>query len=62
VRRLLREYSFLALIFELFTNYTRLVGNANKLGFYACQFLGYQDTLYAKSGTQYYVNSKIQGK
>ncbi|KXG50444.1 Pectinesterase, catalytic [Penicillium griseofulvum] len=38
-----------------------LVGNANRLGFYACQFLGYQDTLYAKSGTQYYVNSKIQG-
>ncbi|KAJ5173716.1 Pectinesterase catalytic [Penicillium coprophilum] len=38
-----------------------LVANADKLGFYACQFLGYQDTLYAKSGTQYYVNSKIQG-
>ncbi|KAJ5962767.1 hypothetical protein N7501_007708 [Penicillium viridicatum] len=38
-----------------------LVANADKLGFYACQFLGYQDTLYVKSGTQYYSNSKIEG-
>ncbi|KAJ5545537.1 hypothetical protein N7461_007841 [Penicillium sp. DV-2018c] len=38
-----------------------LVGNANKLGFYGCQFTGYQDTLYVKSGTQYYSNCKIEG-
>ncbi|KAF9245080.1 CAZyme family CE8 [Penicillium roqueforti] len=38
-----------------------LVANADKLGFYACQFSGYQDTLYAKSGTQYYANSRIEG-
>ncbi|KAJ5623022.1 pectinesterase A [Penicillium lividum] len=38
-----------------------LVGNADKLGFYACQFSGYQDTLYAKSGTQYYSNCLIEG-
>ncbi|KAJ5972916.1 Pectinesterase catalytic [Penicillium vulpinum] len=38
-----------------------LVANANKLSFFACQFLGYQDTLYAKSGTQHYANSRIEG-
>ncbi|CEJ59569.1 Putative Pectinesterase [Penicillium brasilianum] len=38
-----------------------LVGNANKLGFYGCQFTGYQDTLYAKAGTQYYSNCMIEG-
>ncbi|KAJ5242176.1 uncharacterized protein N7469_000503 [Penicillium citrinum] len=38
-----------------------LVGNADKLGFYGCQFSGYQDTLYAKAGTQYYSNCKIVG-
>ncbi|KAF3399739.1 putative pectinesterase A [Penicillium rolfsii] len=38
-----------------------LVGNANKLGFYGCQFTGYQDTLYVKSGTQYYSNCLIEG-
>ncbi|KGO49138.1 Pectinesterase, catalytic [Penicillium expansum] len=38
-----------------------LVANADKLSFYACQFLGYQDTLYVKAGTQYYANSKIEG-
>ncbi|KAJ5946164.1 hypothetical protein N7454_003003 [Penicillium verhagenii] len=38
-----------------------LVANADKLGFYACQFTGYQDTLYAKSGTQYYSNCLIEG-
>ena len=51
-----------SLVFELLTDSTRLVANADKLGFYACQFLGYQDTLYVKSGTQYYSNSKIEGK
>ncbi|CAG7951911.1 unnamed protein product [Penicillium nalgiovense] len=38
-----------------------LVGNADKLSFYACQFSGYQDTLYVKAGKQYYTNSKIEG-
>ncbi|KAF7595567.1 hypothetical protein BBP40_005602 [Aspergillus hancockii] len=38
-----------------------LVANADKLAFYACQFTGYQDTLYAKAGHQYYVNSRIEG-
>lgn len=39
----------------------RLVGNADKLGFYGCSFSGYQDTLYAKAGTQYYSNCMIEG-
>ncbi|KAK6526644.1 hypothetical protein TWF694_005225 [Orbilia ellipsospora] len=30
-------------------------------GFYACSFVGYQDTLYAKSGIQYYSNCRIEG-
>ncbi|KAK6360181.1 hypothetical protein TWF730_006332 [Orbilia blumenaviensis] len=30
-------------------------------GFYACSFVGYQDTLYAKSGVQYYSNCRIEG-
>ncbi|KAG0160605.1 hypothetical protein PDIDSM_8135 [Penicillium digitatum] len=38
-----------------------IVANADKLSFYACQFVGYQDTVYAKAGTQYYANSKIEG-
>ncbi|KAE8377602.1 putative pectinesterase A [Aspergillus bertholletiae] len=38
-----------------------LVANADQLGFYACQFTGYQDTLYAKAGHQYYANSRIEG-
>ncbi|KAJ5701294.1 pectinesterase family protein [Penicillium malachiteum] len=38
-----------------------LVGNADQLGFYGCQFSGYQDTLYAKAGTQYYSNCLIEG-
>ncbi|OQD86200.1 hypothetical protein PENANT_c008G03628 [Penicillium antarcticum] len=38
-----------------------MVANADKLGFYGCQFSGYQDTLYAKSGTQYYSNCLIEG-
>lgn len=39
----------------------RLVGNADQLGFYGCQFTGYQDTLYVKAGTQYYSNCLIEG-
>lgn len=40
---------------------SRLVGNADQLGFYGCQFFGYQDTLYVKAGTQYYSNCMIEG-
>jgi pectinesterase len=47
---------------DIETDYNRLVANADQLGFYGCQFLGYQDTLYAKSGTQYYSNCMIEGK
>ncbi|RJE26103.1 Pectinesterase [Aspergillus sclerotialis] len=38
-----------------------VVANADKLGFYGCQFKSYQDTLYAKAGTQYYSNCRIEG-
>ncbi|GFF50359.1 probable pectinesterase A [Aspergillus udagawae] len=38
-----------------------LVANADKLGFYGCGFIGYQDTLYAKAGHQYYSNCYIEG-
>ncbi|OJD35383.1 pectinesterase a [Diplodia corticola] len=38
-----------------------LTANADKLGFYGCQFKSYQDTLYAKKGTQYYSNCYIEG-
>ncbi|OJJ38372.1 hypothetical protein ASPWEDRAFT_106426 [Aspergillus wentii DTO 134E9] len=38
-----------------------LVANGDRQGYYACQFLGYQDTLYAKGGTQYYSNSLVKG-
>lgn len=38
-----------------------LVANANQQGFYACGFYGYQDTLYAKSGSQYYSNCYMEG-
>ncbi|KAB8239061.1 putative pectin methylesterase [Aspergillus alliaceus] len=38
-----------------------LVANADRLGFYACKFTGYQDTLYAKAGHQYYTKSRIEG-
>ncbi|KAF4248994.1 hypothetical protein KXW98_004138 [Aspergillus fumigatus] len=38
-----------------------LVANADKLGFYGCSFVGYQDTLYAKAGRQYYSNCYIEG-
>ncbi|CAK7214580.1 hypothetical protein SBRCBS47491_002193 [Sporothrix bragantina] len=31
------------------------------IGFYACQFSGYQDTLLADTGTQLYVGCRIQG-
>jgi galacturan 1,4-alpha-galacturonidase len=38
-----------------------VTANADKLGFYGCSFLGYQDTLYVKAGTQYYSNCLIKG-
>ncbi|KAF7167250.1 hypothetical protein CNMCM5623_000612 [Aspergillus felis] len=38
-----------------------LVANADKLSFYGCSFVGYQDTLYAKAGLQYYSNCYIEG-
>lgn len=38
-----------------------VTANGDKQGYYACGFYGYQDTLYAKSGKQYYSNSYIEG-
>jgi pectinesterase len=38
-----------------------LVANGNQQGFYASGFYGYQDTLYAKSGSQYYSNCYMEG-
>ncbi|KAI9042338.1 putative pectin methylesterase [Aspergillus affinis] len=38
-----------------------LSAKGDRMGFYACQFIGYQDTLYAKDGTQYYKNCYIEG-
>ncbi|KAK7548617.1 pectinesterase family protein [Phyllosticta citricarpa] len=38
-----------------------LTANADKLSFYGCSFTSYQDTLYAKAGTQYYAKSYITG-
>ncbi|KAI1120378.1 pectin lyase fold/virulence factor [Nemania abortiva] len=38
-----------------------LTANGNQQGYYGCQFDGYQDTLYAKAGYQYYSNCYIAG-
>uniref|UniRef100_A0A7N1A9L2 Pectinesterase n=1 Tax=Kalanchoe fedtschenkoi TaxID=63787 RepID=A0A7N1A9L2_KALFE len=38
-----------------------LLANANNLVFYGCAFKGYQDTLYAKSGLQFYRECEIHG-
>ncbi|KAI9164140.1 carbohydrate esterase family 8 protein [Paramyrothecium foliicola] len=38
-----------------------LAANGDKQGYYGCGFYGYQDTLYAKSGKQYYSNCYIEG-
>lgn len=38
-----------------------LTANADELAFYQCSILGYQDTLYAKAGTQYYSGCLIKG-
>ncbi|KAF2114588.1 carbohydrate esterase family 8 protein [Lophiotrema nucula] len=38
-----------------------VTANGNKQAFYGCSFKGYQDTLYAKDGDQYYSNCYIEG-
>ncbi|KFY80011.1 hypothetical protein V499_01074 [Pseudogymnoascus sp. VKM F-103] len=38
-----------------------VTANGDKQGYYACGFYGYQDTLYAKSGKQYYSNCYVEG-
>ncbi|AEO61202.1 carbohydrate esterase family 8 protein [Thermothelomyces thermophilus ATCC 42464] len=38
-----------------------VAANGDKQAYYACGFYGYQDTLYAKSGRQYYSNCYIEG-
>ncbi|KAI9147149.1 Pectinesterase A [Paramyrothecium foliicola] len=38
-----------------------VTANGDKQGYYACGFYGYQDTLYAKNGKQYYSNCYIEG-
>jgi len=38
-----------------------VVANADRLVFKNCRFLGWQDTLYAKSGRQYFENCYIEG-
>lgn len=39
-----------------------VTANGNKQGFYGCSFKGYQDTLYAKDGDQYYSNCYVEGR
>ncbi|KAL4816050.1 pectinesterase A [Aspergillus spinulosporus] len=38
-----------------------LAASGERQGYYGCQFLGYQDTLYARAGVQYYSNCYIEG-
>ncbi|KAL5043469.1 pectinesterase A [Aspergillus fruticulosus] len=38
-----------------------LAASGDRQGYYGCQFLGYQDTLYARTGVQYYSNCYIEG-
>ncbi|KAF2223193.1 pectin lyase fold/virulence factor [Elsinoe ampelina] len=38
-----------------------LSASANNQGYYACQFLGFQDTILAQTGNQIYAKSLIQG-
>ncbi|KAF3400436.1 putative pectinesterase A [Talaromyces pinophilus] len=38
-----------------------LTANGDQQGYYACGFYGYQDTLYAKAGKQYYSNCYVEG-
>ena len=46
----------------MLTSHPSLCAKADKLGFYGSQFLGYQDTVYANSGTQYYSKCYIEGR
>ncbi|TGO13429.1 hypothetical protein BTUL_0070g00340 [Botrytis tulipae] len=39
-----------------------VTANGDQQGYYGCSFTGYQDTLYAKAGKQYYSNCYIEGK
>lgn len=43
------------------TQAVAVTANGNKQGYYGCSFKGYQDTLYAKSGMQYYSNCYVEG-
>ncbi|KAF7929219.1 uncharacterized protein EAE98_005138 [Botrytis deweyae] len=38
-----------------------VTANGDQQGYYGCSFTGYQDTLYAKAGKQYYSNCYIEG-
>ncbi|RAL62993.1 hypothetical protein DID88_004080 [Monilinia fructigena] len=38
-----------------------VTASGDQQGYYGCSFTGYQDTLYAKSGKQYYSNCYIEG-
>lgn len=38
-----------------------MTANGNYQGFYGCSFLGFQDTLYAKAGQQYYKRCYMEG-
>lgn len=38
-----------------------VTANGDSQGYYGCSFSSYQDTLYAKSGTQYYAQCYIRG-
>ncbi|KAI9727875.1 MAG: hypothetical protein M1834_007921 [Cirrosporium novae-zelandiae] len=39
-----------------------VTANGDYQGYYGCSFSGYQDTLYAKAGNQYYSNCYIEGE
>lgn len=39
-----------------------VTANGNMQAFYGCAFKGYQDTLYAKDGDQYYSNCYVEGE
>lgn len=39
-----------------------MTANGNYQGFYGCSFIGWQDTLYAKAGQQYYKRCYIEGR
>lgn len=47
--------------FVLTNDSCRLSASGDRQGYYACQFIGYQDTLYAREGVHYYSNCYIEG-